>query len=229
MPSSISAESGAKDKLVAQREPKRKLYHNCSGKHLGMIALAKVLGVSIEGYYEPEHPVQQEILQALSMMSDSETSEIVRGVDGCGVPVYALPLNKIAEMYLRFARPELITDGSLKKAVTDIAALMNEHPDIISGTDAICTSLLMDKNIVAKGGAQGVYCFSLKKEQLGFSLKVLDGTEEQWPIVVASILEQIGYENEDTINRLYQISGKDIFNDNDKRVGHKEASFKLTF
>src|SRR5699024_9892670 len=38
----------AKDALVAANQPKRKLYHNCSGKHLGMIALAKVIGRSEE-------------------------------------------------------------------------------------------------------------------------------------------------------------------------------------
>src|SRR5699024_12844774 len=38
----------AKDAIVAANQPKRKLYHNCSGKHLGMIALAKVIGRSEE-------------------------------------------------------------------------------------------------------------------------------------------------------------------------------------
>ena len=104
---------------------------------------------------------------------------------------------------------------------------MNENPDIISGTNAICTSLLMDDNIVAKGGAQGVYCFGLKEEKLGFSLKVMDGSEEQWPLIVASILEQIEYKNKDTIQRLYNLSQKEIYNDNNKLVGNKEAVFKL--
>ncbi|WP_206207731.1 asparaginase [Virgibacillus profundi] len=218
---------GAKDAMLKDNQPKRRLCHNCSGKHLGMIALAKVLGVSTEGYYEPEHPAQQEILKALSTVSGCNIAEISIGVDGCGVPVYALPLQSIANVYLRFARPELIADQTIREAVVAISSLMNENPEIISGTDAICTNLLMDKNIVAKGGAQGVYCFGLKDEKFGFALKVMDGTEEQWPLIVATILEQIDYKNKQTIQRLYQISHKDIYNDNDKLVGNKEAVFHL--
>ena len=219
---------GAKDAMLQSNLPKRRLCHNCSGKHLGMIALAKMLGASTEGYYEPEHPVQQEILQALSAVSGCGTEEISTGVDGCGVPVYALPLQVIANVYLKFARPELIADQTIREAVVKITGLMNENPDIISGTDAICTNLLMDDNIVAKGGAQGVYCFGLKEEKLGFALKVMDGTEEQWPLIVATILEQIGYKNKQTIQRLYEISHRDIYNDNDKLVGEKKAVFDLT-
>src|SRR5699024_11530939 len=126
-----------------------------------------------------------------TVLVDCEPDEIGKGVDGCGVPVFALPLEDIAKVYLKFARPELIKDETIRKAVTTIVAIMNEHPDIISGTDAICTHLLMDDNIVAKGGAQGVYCFGLIEEKVGFALKVLDGTEEQGPLIVASILEQI--------------------------------------
>lgn len=217
----------AKDNALQNNLPKRKLYHNCSGKHLGMIALAKVLGVGTEGYFEPEHPVQQEILNALSAVSGYDVKKVSTGIDGCGVPVYALPLQSIAAVYLRFARPELIKDHSIREAVNKISSVMNENPDIISGTNAICTSLLMDENIVAKGGAQGVYCFGLKEEKLGFSLKVMDGTEEEWPLIVAAIMEQIQYKNKETIQRLYHLSNKDIYNDNDKLVGHKEAVFKL--
>ncbi|ASN04177.1 asparaginase [Virgibacillus necropolis] len=217
----------SKDKLAKNNQPNRRLYHNCSGKHLGMIALAKILGVSTEGYFKPDHPVQQEILSALSSVSGCKVEHIHSGVDGCGVPVYALPLRYIANTYLRFARPELIEDRFIRRAVFQITSMMNENPDIISGTDTICTSLLMDGNIVAKGGAQGVYCFGLDEEKMGFSLKVIDGSEEQWPIIVASILEQINYKNKDTIQRLYQLTEKDIYNDNNKLVGNKEASFKL--
>ncbi|KKI89644.1 asparaginase [Bacillus sp. SA1-12] len=217
----------AKEELLKKNQPKRKLYHNCSGKHLGMIALAKVLGVSTKGYFELDHPVQQEILKALSSISGCRMEQISTGVDGCGVPVHALPLKFIANAYLRFANPELIEDRSIQQAVIKITSMMNENPDIISGTNTICTSLLMDDNIVAKGGAQGVYCFGLKEEKLGFSLKVMDGTEEQWPLIVASILEQIDYKNKDTIQRLYLLSRKEIYNDNNKLVGNKKAVFKL--
>ncbi|MBO1581817.1 asparaginase [Bacillus sp. XF8] len=58
-----------------------------------------------------------------------------------------------------------------------------------------CSALLEDSNIVAKG----VYCFGLKEEKRGFALKVLDGLEDVWSHIVASILEQNHYENKETI------------------------------
>lgn len=69
--------------------------------------------------------------------------------------------------------------------------MMNKHPKMVASEKFICTSLLEDSNIVAQGGAQGVYCFGLKKERLGFALKVANGSEDVWPNIIASILEQI--------------------------------------
>lgn len=218
---------GAAEQLIKNNLPKRRLYHNCSGKHLGMIGLAKLLGEDTAGYYEPEHPVQQEIVKALSSLSGCPEERIEKGVDGCGLPVYALPLNAIAAIYQKFVRPELVEDPELRNAVISIGKVMNEHADIISGSEAICTALLQDGNIIAKGGAQGVYCFGLKDQGIGFALKVMDGTEDNWPIIVASILEQIDYPASETIERLYSISKRNIFNDNNKLVGVKKATFSL--
>lgn len=104
---------------------------------------------------------------------------------------------------------------------------MNKHPEMIASHDFICTVLLADPNIVAKGGAKGVYGFALKKERLSFALKVMDGSELVWPNIVASILEQIGYENRETIERLYALSSKVIINDNGEEVGERKTVFQL--
>lgn len=79
--------------------------------------------------------------------------------------------------------------------------------------------MLQDPNIVAKGGAQGVYCFGLKKERLGFALKVLNGSEEVWPVIVASILEQINYNNKETIARIRELKQPIVKNDAGVEVG----------
>lgn len=48
-----------------------------------------------------------------------------------------------------------------------------------------------------------------------------------WPNIVASILEQIGYENHETIERLYALSSKVIINDNGEVVGERKTVFQL--
>lgn len=217
----------AKSICWEQHLPQRKLYHNCSGKHLGMIGTAKWLGEDMNDYWKPEHPVQQRILDAISEMSECPKEEIGKGVDGCGVPVFALPLKHIAIAYLKLACPDLIENRESRKAAERIGKVMNANPEMIAGTNFICSALLEDDNIVAKGGAQGVYCFGLKKERIAFALKVMDGSETVWPVIVSSILEQIGYDNEATIERLRELLPREIRNDNDRVVGEYRSIFRL--
>lgn len=85
--------------------------------------------------------------------------------------------------------------------------------------DFICTELLKEPNIVAKGGAQGVYCLALKKERIGIALKVLSGSERIWPVLVADLLKKLNYSNKATIDRLLRIRSHKIYNDNGKVIG----------
>jgi L-asparaginase II len=217
----------ATEQLHREHKPKRQIYHNCSGKHLGILALCKAMGYSLESYGNPDHPAQQEILETLAYMAELRKEEIALGTDGCGFPVFAMPLRSLAVAFLKLACPDLIEDAAIRQAVEKIVRRMNAHYEMVAGTDRICSSLLMDGNIVAKGGAKGVYCFGLKKERLAFALKVLDGSEDEWPIIVASILEQIGYANQDTIERMYQLAPLEIMNDNKRVVGQNKPVFHL--
>lgn len=212
---------------LSQGVAKRRLFHNCSGKHLGFIALSKELGYSTDDYYQNEHPAQQEALEAFSYLAEYPKEQIQIGVDGCGFPVFALPLKNLAISYLKLACPDLIEDADTRAAVVKITGWMTENPDIIASHNFICTALLTDPNIVAKGGAMGVYGFGLKKERISFSLKVLDGSELVWPLVIASILEQINYDNKETIERLHALVPREIKNDNNLVVGEKRTVFKL--
>lgn len=216
-----------KEEMLRKDMEKRRLYHNCSGKHMGFITVCRELGYSTEGYWEEGHPLQQQILNILSTLSEVPVSEITIGVDGCGVPVFAIPLKSMAITYLKLACPDLITDTLLQKAVIEMTSIMNDQSIMVASEQFICSILLQDKNIVAKGGAQGVYCFGLKSERLGFSLKVLNGSEDVWPNIVASILEQIGYTNKETITRLRELKPSIIRNDAGVVVGGINETFTL--
>ncbi|WP_256760973.1 asparaginase [Cohnella sp. WQ 127256] len=219
--------ANARHELVAQGKPERHLYHNCSGKHLGILAYCKSKGYSTADYAEPNHPVQQEILATLAMLAEYPADKIVVAIDGCGFPVFGLPLHHMAKAYLKFACPELIEDDATRVAVEQIGKLMNANPEMVSGTGLICSTILKDSNIVAKGGAKGVYCFGLRKEKLAFALKVMDGSEEKWPLIVASILEQIGYDRQETIDSMYELCPRQFTNGNGTIVGTNKAVFQL--
>lgn len=216
-----------REEMIRKNKEKRRLYHNCSGKHMGFITVCRELGYPVEGYWEVDHPLQQQLLNILATLSEVPISEIKIGRDGCGVPVFAIPLKNMAMTYLKLACPDLIKDPLLQKAVTEMTSIMNEHPIMIASEQFICSVLLQDQNIVAKGGAQGVYCFGLRNERLGFALKVLNGSEDVWPTIVAAILEQIGYKNKETITSLRNLKPSIIKNDAGAEVGKVNERFLL--
>ncbi|WP_438824547.1 asparaginase [Bacillus sp. JJ1521] len=226
-PPSYPLNTEPREEMLRKGMEKRRIYHNCTGKHMGFLAVCREMGYSIGEYWKVDHPLQQKILHILSLLSEFPISKIKIGIDGCGVPVYGIPLKNMAITYLKFANPDLIDDPNLQKAVIEMTNIMNEFPKMVASKRFICTTLLEDYNIVAKGGAQGVYCFGLKKEGLGFALKVANGSEDNWPVIVATILEQIGYSNKQTITRLRDLKPSVIKNDAGLEVGTIKASFEL--
>lgn len=216
----------AKAERHQNHEAKRRIFHNCSGKHSGMIALCKHMGWDEATYYQPEHPLQKEILETLADIAEVPVSSIPQGIDGCGLPIFAIPLDRIAYSFLKLACPDLIRDPETAEAAARIAKVMNEYPDIIADTKFVCSALLKDDNLTAKGGAKGVYGIGLRKERLAISLKVSDGSEQVWPCIIATILERLGYSNQATIDRLYELVPNEIFNDGGTLVGERRAVFE---
>ncbi len=90
------------EKLTANR-------HNCSGKHTGMLAYARLRGLSFEEYPSIEHPIQQQILQTFSEMVGVAKDKVEVGIDGCSVPTFAVPLRNAAFGYARLADPSLLS------------------------------------------------------------------------------------------------------------------------
>jgi len=43
----------------------RRVYHNCSGKHAGMLVACQRSGLELDGYLRPAHPLQREIVRAV--------------------------------------------------------------------------------------------------------------------------------------------------------------------
>lgn len=208
-----------KEKYIWDHKPERKLLHNCAGKHLGFLAFAREKGYDLKAYEQLEHPLQQEILHYVSALSETPLESINKGIDGCGVPVFGVPLRNMAISYLKFVMPETVKDEKVRNAMERVGNAMNAHPEIVASHNFICTALLEDSNIIAKGGAQGVYCLSLKKEKVSIALKVLSGSELVWPVLVAELLMKLNYSNEETITRLLNIRPKHIKNDNGKVIG----------
>jgi len=156
------------------------VYSNCSGKHTGMLALAKQHGWPTEFYARLDHPVQQRCLKSVSEYTDVPVKDIGVAVDGCGVACFALPLRNMALAYTRIP--------------TAILEPMVLHPELIAGEGRPCTDMMRAHpgRVVAKVGAEGVYSASLIRESLGVTLKVEDGHSVASALAIASVLAELG-------------------------------------
>lgn len=206
-------------------QPPRKAWHNCSGKHAGAMMLQKEAAGSVAGYWKKDSPAQQKILRVIAEMAEVEAASIPIGVDGCGVPVFAVPLYNMALSYLKLACPDMIARAPLREAVSRTVEAMKEYPVMVRGNGFLCTEINRDRNIVAKGGAKGVYCFALREEGIGVALKFDDGTEECWPIVIRRILEKLGCGSAQTLAMLDGLRPLSLTNDNDEIVGEYRPCF----
>ncbi len=84
----LAATGGSEDELdcgLQDGRPPEPIFHNCSGKHAGMIAVCRANGWPVEGYRRPDHPLQLALLDEVASAAELETSEVATGLDGCGV------------------------------------------------------------------------------------------------------------------------------------------------
>lgn len=218
----------ANEERIRQGLPPHKLYHNCSGKHTGAMLLQKALDPEhIRDYWKMESCAQQEILRTVAALSQYPKEQVGLGVDGCGVPVFAVPMKNIAIAFKNLACPDCIEDEQLQMAAKTFVPRIHRYPHMMRGTGYLCSLINHDPNLVAKGGANGVYGIGMKREGLGISLKLADGTENLWPLLIGEIFHQLGYENSRTHAMLESLHGGTLYNDNDSPVGRCRPVFTL--
>ncbi len=161
-------------------------WSNCSGKHTGMLALARHHGWSSVGYTDPGHPVQQRLLRSVSEWTGLAPDAIGLGIDGCTTVSYHLPLRAMARAWARFGTAQADAPTTLRRA-------MLTHPDLVAGWDRYDTDMMraLPGRILVKVGAEGVYCASLLDEGLGVALKVEDGDMRTCPLALAGVLQAL--------------------------------------
>lgn len=158
--------------LVEAGDVPERIHNNCSGKHAGMLALARHHGWPAKGYGKEGHPVQERMLREVSRWTGEPAGRIGRGVDGCGVVCFRVPLRSAARGIASF-----VAEGADGGAPRRVVRAMTEHPFLVAGTGRLCTGIMerTGGRIVAKVGAEGVYVAAPVDGSLGVALKVEDG------------------------------------------------------
>ena len=226
----------ASNALIRCGEKPRPVHNNCSGKHAAMLALARYRGYAIDTYCDANHAVQREIMEALALLANLPADQIVVGIDGCGVPVFGLPLRSAAQAFARLVDPAGLPPA-WAAACQKIVSAMHAYPDMVAGSGRICTTLLnlFPGKLVAKSGAEGFYALSILpghiagiEEGLGIAVKIADGN---FPTgvhsVVVEILRQLDLIDSGTLEQLYQHYPKQVLNHRKEQVGQVCPLFDL--
>jgi L-asparaginase II len=164
-------------------DPPRRINHNCSGKHAGMLALCRAHGWRSEGYRLEAHRCQRELLREVARTAKVDEESIPTAVDGCGVVTFALSLESMAHA---FSRLEQLDGGDR------VAGAMRAFPELIRGRGAPDTTLMQKRTEwMAKGGAEGLMC-AARNDGLALALKIADGNGRAVGPALAAFLARLG-------------------------------------
>ncbi|WFE37053.1 asparaginase [Micromonospora sp. WMMD998] len=157
---------------------------NCSGKHAGMLLTCLAAGWPLDGYWRPEHPLQQRVTATVEELTGEPVAAV--GVDGCGAPVHAVSLTGLARAFLRLVTAE---PGTVERGVADA---MRAYPEMVGGTVADDTRLMLGvPGLLAKIGAEGVLAAAVPGVG-AVALKIDDGAARPRMPVLTSALTRLG-------------------------------------
>jgi L-asparaginase II len=178
---------------LQEGRPPQPIFHNCSGKHAGMLATCRARGWQTEGYRLAGHPLQGEIQAEIAAAAELEPAELETAVDGCGVVCFALPLERVAFMFSSLETRE----GGRR-----IAAAMRAHPQLVGGAGRPDTELMRAlPGWIAKGGAEALFC-AAGPDGLGIALKIEDGGYRALRPAIAAFLARLGHELDNGFERV---------------------------
>ncbi len=202
------------------------LHCNCSGKHLGMLAICKVMGWSTDNYLKIEHPLQQLLLAKIKEYH--HFNDIVVGIDGCGVPVYGLPLKEMAKGFARLSKPNILP-AEIANASKRLVTAMTKHPKLVAGTGKLDTILMeiLGPKVVSKAGAEGVQCLGLLEQGIGIAIKIEDGAIRATAPTCIEVLRQLGVLSKKELQQLKSKHNVPIKNQRNEIVGEVRPVFKL--
>ena len=216
----MPSDQEAAEELIQSGKNPSSLHNNYYGKHAGMLATAIHNKKSISGYTKPDHLVELHLIRLMSNLGDLDLFNTARGVDGCGIPVFGIPVESLALAMAKFADPDVLSQSE-KEACIQIREACGKNPVMISGTNKIHTLIqaeTADKAVV-KGGAEGVYTAAINSLGLGVCIKVDDGAGRAASVVMLHVLHKLNILNEESVKKIKAFGVEDIRNWSGTLVG----------
>ncbi len=170
------------DKMLLRNEKPMPIHNNCSGKHLGFLAICKKQGWNIDTYYWPDHPLQVAVKNKIYSLCEVEKEYPVT-TDGCGVPIVSMPLRNIVIGY-----------KNLVKNYPKLVSAIIENPYIYGGEDRLDTEIIQNsEGLIAKVGAGGLCVVYNSNINEGFVIKMYDASMPARKIAVLETINKLGW------------------------------------
>lgn len=184
------------NKMIVRGDNPTPLHNNCSGKHIGFLALCMKNGWNVATYDEPDHPLQVAVKEKIYSLCGVD-EEYPMTTDGCGVPIVSMPLKNLAQGYLRLLDyPQILT-------------AIKANPYIFGGESRTDTEIICKTdNLIAKVGAGGLCAVLNAQECNAFVVKINDASMEARRFALIEIINRIGWGEIKYDNRIKTIAGK---------------------
>ncbi len=212
-------EPAARD-LARAGEAPAPAHNNCSGKHAGLLTVARHLGQDTAGYLRPEHPVQVRVSASIAEISGCDVEAAPVAVDGCGIPTIGLPLAGLARAMARLGDPAAEAPARAE-ACRRVTGAMAAHPLMVAGHECCCTAVIeaTGGEALVKTGAEGVFMAALPALGLGVALKVDDGARRAAEVAMLALLRHLGALDEAQAARLAHYVEAPVLSRAGARVG----------
>ena len=197
-------------KAHSKYKVKRKIFHNCSGKHCGHLSVSKYKNLPIKNYQNKDHPIQKDLIKLIEDLSKYKIKNI--GIDGCTLPNPLIPLKKFAFAMAQLADYKKLNDYStIAKRIFDSCV---KFPEITGGSKSINSILtkLSKGEIFVKNGAEGVFVALIPQKKSALAVKIIDGASRAAEVAIAGLLSELKIINNEKIKKIKKIPIKNSAN-----------------
>ena len=181
-----------RNRLIREDAEPGPRHNNCSGKHAGMLATCLALGADPAHYMDLNHPVQRLVTEHLCLLGGIAEQDLVFGRDGCGLPTAAAPLRSCAQAFANLAEPSVLPP-EVTSAVERMTAAMVTAPEMVSSPGSFNSELLAAGagDLIAKGGAEGLFCMGVRSRAVGVAFKTSDGSSRAHAPIALELLRRL--------------------------------------
>jgi len=179
----------ARDDLARADQLPNRLHNNCSGKHAGMLAVALALGEPVDDYEFAHHAVQRRVKAAVEDVAECDLSGVLPGIDGCSLPNWPVPLDRLAIAFARIVCGDGFT-AQRNAAFRRLVGACWAEPELMSGAGRFDAEILkrFAGDVFIKPGAEGVCCGGIRSAGIGFALKVDDGAQRAAEMAARAVI-----------------------------------------